>query len=72
MGLRRTHQQGHTIESIREAMLDLRQFYPNAGAREMISLLFHEKGMSVARYICFVFCHFNGSKRNSFGTYTGL
>ncbi|KAG2359833.1 hypothetical protein BDR07DRAFT_1291218 [Suillus spraguei] len=51
MGLRRTHQQGHTIESIREAMLDLRQFYPNAGAREMISLLFHEKGMSVARYI---------------------
>jgi hypothetical protein len=72
MGVQQTHQQGHTIESICEAMLDLRQFYPNAGAREMISLLFHEKGMSVAMYICFIFCHFNSSKRNSFGTYTEL
>ncbi|KAG2743521.1 hypothetical protein P692DRAFT_20878373 [Suillus brevipes Sb2] len=51
MGLQRTRQQGHTIESIHEAMLDLRQIYPNAGAREMISLLFHEKGMSVARTV---------------------
>ncbi|KAG1797415.1 uncharacterized protein HD556DRAFT_1431118 [Suillus plorans] len=51
MGLRRTRQQGHTVKSICEAMLDLRQIYPNARAREMISLLFHEKGMSVARTV---------------------
>ncbi|KAG1729360.1 hypothetical protein EDD22DRAFT_982663 [Suillus occidentalis] len=51
MGLQRTRQQGHSVESIREAMLDLRPIYPNAGAREMISLLFHEKGMCVARTV---------------------
>jgi hypothetical protein len=54
MGLQRTRQQNHTIESIRDAMTDLREAYPNAGAREMVSLLFHEKDMSVSRYvICF-------------------
>lgn len=49
MGLYRTRQQGHTTETIRESMIDLRRIYPNAGAREMVSLLFHEKGLSVAR-----------------------
>jgi hypothetical protein len=49
MGLVRTRQQGHTIESIRDAMVDLRQIYPNAGNREVVSLLFHEKNMSVSR-----------------------
>jgi hypothetical protein len=68
MGLRRTRQQGHTIESIHEAMLDLRQIYPNAGAREMISLLFHEKGMSVARYVL-IFIAWQPC--NSLGIYTG-
>jgi hypothetical protein len=54
MGLQRTRQQNHTIESIRDAMTDLREAYSNAGAREMVSLLFHEKDMSVSRYvICF-------------------
>jgi len=50
MGLLRTRQQGHTIESIREPMIDLRQIYPKAGIREVISLLFHEKNMSVSRW----------------------
>jgi len=49
MGLQRTRQQGHTIESIRDAMIDIRQMYPKAGVREVISLLFHEKNMSVSR-----------------------
>ncbi|KAG1732296.1 hypothetical protein EDB19DRAFT_2005534 [Suillus lakei] len=50
MGLHRTRQQAHTVESIRNAMIELRAIYPNAGAREMASLLFHEKDMSVARF----------------------
>jgi hypothetical protein len=49
MGLHWTHQQAHTVESIRNAMVKLRAIYPNAGVREMASLLFHEKDMSVAR-----------------------
>ncbi|KAG1875957.1 hypothetical protein C8R48DRAFT_591755 [Suillus tomentosus] len=36
MGLLRTRQQNHTVESIREAMIELRKAYPNAGAREMV------------------------------------
>jgi hypothetical protein len=49
MGLLRTRQQGHSIESIRDAMIDLRHMYPKAGIREVISLLFHERDMSVSR-----------------------
>jgi len=49
LGLRRTRQQAHTVESIREAMAGLRATYPNAGAREMVNLLFHEQAMSVSR-----------------------
>jgi len=49
MGLLRTRQQSHSIETIRDAMVNLRIMYPKAGAREMVSLLFHERGMSVAR-----------------------
>lgn len=56
MGLTRTRQQGHTIETIREAMIELHQMYPNAGAREVIGLLFHEKNMSVSRS---AFCQFS-------------
>ncbi|KAI6159145.1 hypothetical protein EDD17DRAFT_1779095 [Pisolithus thermaeus] len=51
LGLYGTRQQGHTPESIRDAMVELRQMYPNAGTREMISLLFHERQMSVARSV---------------------
>ncbi|KAG2748533.1 hypothetical protein P692DRAFT_20874841 [Suillus brevipes Sb2] len=51
MGLHRTRQQAHTVESIHNAMVELRAIYPNAGAREMASLLFHEKDMSVARSV---------------------
>jgi hypothetical protein len=49
MGLLRTRKQNHSIDSIREAMIKLRQAYPNAGAWEMVILLFHEKEMNVSR-----------------------
>ncbi|KAF9232881.1 hypothetical protein BU15DRAFT_67056 [Melanogaster broomeanus] len=51
IGLRRTRQQNHTSETIHEAMVELRSMYPKAGTREMISLLFHEKEMSVSRRV---------------------
>ncbi|KAG2114955.1 hypothetical protein BD769DRAFT_1629964 [Suillus cothurnatus] len=51
MGLLRTRQQGHTVESIRDAMLELREMYPKAGMRGIISLLHHEEGMSVSRSV---------------------
>ncbi|KAG1824248.1 hypothetical protein DFJ58DRAFT_738729 [Suillus subalutaceus] len=51
MGLRRTRQQNHNIETIHDAMTHLRPMYPNAGAREVVSLLFHEWNMSVPRSI---------------------
>lgn len=49
MGLFRTRKQDHDVESIKPAMLRLRAQYPKAGVREMISLLFHEENMLVAR-----------------------
>lgn len=49
MGLLTTRQQGHTVESILEAMIALRKRFPKAGARDMTSTLFHERGMSVSR-----------------------
>ncbi|KAG1843638.1 hypothetical protein C8R48DRAFT_618652, partial [Suillus tomentosus] len=51
MGLQCTWKQDHTIKSIRDAMVDLHETFPNASAREMVSLLFHEKDMSVSRNI---------------------
>ncbi|KAG1782583.1 hypothetical protein EV702DRAFT_1065370 [Suillus placidus] len=51
MGLERSRRQGHTIETIHEAVAELRKMYPHAGTQEMISLLFHEKSMSVARLV---------------------
>ncbi|KAG2358586.1 hypothetical protein BDR07DRAFT_1452651 [Suillus spraguei] len=56
MGLLRTRQQSHTIECICEAMIELRKAYPNAGAREMVILLFHEKEMSVSRNLVIAYC----------------
>ena len=50
----RTRQQGHTQETIREAMIELQEKYPNARAREMISLLFHEMNMCVLRSVCII------------------
>ncbi|KAG1744432.1 hypothetical protein EDB19DRAFT_1894566 [Suillus lakei] len=49
MGLQGTRQQGHTVDSVRDAMADLHETYLNAGAHEMVNLLFHERGMSIAR-----------------------
>ncbi|KAH7922898.1 hypothetical protein BV22DRAFT_1016396 [Leucogyrophana mollusca] len=51
MGLLRTRQQGHSVDSISDAMQRLRPIYPNAGIREMASLLFHEEGMMVSRSV---------------------
>ncbi|KAG1874867.1 hypothetical protein F4604DRAFT_1880769 [Suillus subluteus] len=42
MGLQRTRQQGHTVDTVHDAMADLHETYPNVGAREMVNLLFHE------------------------------
>jgi len=49
MGLFRARKQGHTLESISEAMVALRERFPKAGAREMAALLFFEKNLSVPR-----------------------
>ncbi|KAG2739204.1 hypothetical protein P692DRAFT_20757479, partial [Suillus brevipes Sb2] len=57
MGLRRTRQQNHSIETIRDTMTNLRAMYPNAGAREVVSLLFHEWDMSVPRSIVISYFH---------------
>ncbi|KAG1830416.1 hypothetical protein EV424DRAFT_1343637 [Suillus variegatus] len=51
MGLEWSRRQGYTIETIHEAVTELRKMYPHAGTREMISLLFHEKSMSVSRLV---------------------
>ncbi|KAG1778947.1 hypothetical protein EV702DRAFT_1186286 [Suillus placidus] len=51
MGLKRARQQGHSVETIHDAMVDLQQIYPHAGSREMISLLFHEREMAVPRSV---------------------
>ncbi|KAG6372510.1 hypothetical protein JVT61DRAFT_7616 [Boletus reticuloceps] len=51
LGLLHTRKQGHTPESIREVMIKLREAYPNAGIRDMISLLFHEYQLSVSRRV---------------------
>lgn len=51
MGLLRTRKQGHSVEDIRLAMQRLRIQYPKAGMREIKSLLFHEEGMQVARWV---------------------
>ncbi|KAG1901335.1 uncharacterized protein F5891DRAFT_1187611 [Suillus fuscotomentosus] len=56
MGLLHTRKQNHSIESIHEAMVELRQAYPNAGAREMVILLFHEKEMNVSRNLVISYC----------------
>jgi hypothetical protein len=49
MGLQQTCQQCHTVETICKAMIDLHLTYSNARAHEMVSLLFHEQSMSMAR-----------------------
>jgi hypothetical protein len=51
MGLERTRSQKHDLETIQISMSELRKKFPMAGAREMTSLLFHEKGMSVSRSV---------------------
>lgn len=47
--MERSRRQKNTLESIREDVQALRELFPLAGAREMTSLLFHERNMSVER-----------------------
>jgi hypothetical protein len=49
LGLERSRRQNNTVESIREEVQALRELFPLAGAREMTSLLFHERNLSVER-----------------------
>ena len=58
LGLLSTRQQGHTVETICDAIVDLWKQFPKAGAWDMTSLLFHRKGMSVSKYVF----KFNSSK----------
>ncbi|KAF8835867.1 hypothetical protein BDN67DRAFT_992298 [Paxillus ammoniavirescens] len=51
LGLQHTRQQAHTPESIHPAMMVLQKMYPDAGMRDMISLIFHEHNMSVSRSV---------------------
>ncbi|KAG1831396.1 hypothetical protein EV424DRAFT_1470126 [Suillus variegatus] len=65
-----THQQMHTVETIREVMTDLRLTYPNAGACEMVSLLFHEQNMRVNNI--FAVDQHDKWLRYSLGLHTGI
>ncbi|CAK5274358.1 unnamed protein product [Mycena citricolor] len=49
LGYIRARTQGHTVESIVTPISKLRITYPKAGGREMVSLLFHEENIRVAR-----------------------
>ena len=51
LGLIQTRQQAHTLASIHAPMVELWKMYPQAGCQEMVSLLFHEQGLSVSRYV---------------------
>jgi len=50
MGLEHARPQGHTIQSIHPHIASLRPKYPKAGARDMVTLLFQERGILVPRY----------------------
>ncbi|KAK7030365.1 hypothetical protein VNI00_008426 [Paramarasmius palmivorus] len=49
LGLLGTRQQGHTLESITEDMVVLRQQYPKAGRQDIINLLWTERQKRVSR-----------------------
>ena len=49
LGLICTQDQAHTVDSIRDIMAKLQSIYPQAGAGEMKSHLFHSYGMQVPR-----------------------
>jgi hypothetical protein len=49
LGLERPRRQKHTLESIHEHVQALRELFPLAGAKEMVSLLFHERDLPVER-----------------------
>ncbi|KAJ7841523.1 hypothetical protein B0H14DRAFT_3140219 [Mycena olivaceomarginata] len=51
LGLFWTRKQDPDVTTIRQAMIRLRDQYPKAGAREIVSLLFHEENMSVSRNV---------------------
>lgn len=51
LGLERPRRQKNTLESIREHVQEFRALFPLAGAKEMVSLLFHERDLPVERWV---------------------
>ena len=49
LGLLRTRQQGLSVNDIIAPMTEIRQYFPTAGSRECISILFHDYALSVSR-----------------------
>ena len=49
LSLLSARQQGHNLDTIRDAIVALQKRFPKAGAHDMTSILFHEMGMSVPR-----------------------
>ncbi|KAF9553186.1 hypothetical protein CPC08DRAFT_645938 [Agrocybe pediades] len=49
MGLEGTRGQKHMLETIHPFISQLRKKYPKAGARDMVAILFQEKGLMVSR-----------------------
>ena len=58
LGLERPRRQKNTLESIREHVQELRALFPLAGAKEMVSLLFHERDLPVERWVQVKLLHF--------------
>lgn len=56
LGLERARSQKHTVQTIFPTMVELRKKWPLAGAREIKTILHHEKGMSVTRRVYNNFC----------------
>jgi len=69
MGLERARSQKHTLETLQGPISELRKKFPMAGACEMTSLLFHEKGMSVSRSVCFEMCFAQYLTKSETGTW---
>ncbi|CAK5263853.1 unnamed protein product [Mycena citricolor] len=56
-GFFRVRKQGHTVETIGDAVARIRVIYPKAGGRDMVNLLFNEENMMVSSGIVMEFFH---------------
>ncbi|EDQ99277.1 uncharacterized protein LACBIDRAFT_316760 [Laccaria bicolor S238N-H82] len=57
LGVEWSRRQNHTVESIHEDVQAIRRLYPLAGAREMKSILFHDRDMDVERSLIIRYFH---------------